>query len=71
MFDDELFEYLVLLGGPFGLVAAEFLDEEPPFMAFPGIFGGHDFGDLLPIIVVEILNEFGVFYHEGEEAILK
>ena len=40
-------------------------------MAFSGVFSWHDFGDLLPIVVVEVFNKFGVFYHEGEEAILE
>lgn len=71
MLNDELLEYFVLLGGPFRLVAAEFLDEEPPFMAFPCVLGRDDFGNLFPIIVVEIFNEFGVLYHEGEEAVLE
>ena len=71
MLNYELFKNLILLGCPLGFVASEFLDEEPPFMAFSSILGRHNLRDLLPVVIIKIFHKFGVFDHEGEEAILE
>ena len=71
MVDNELLEDLVLLRRPLGFVATQFLNEQPSLVAFSGILGGYDLRDLLPIVVVEIFNEFGVLHHVREEAVLE
>lgn len=71
MVHNELLEYLVLLRGPFGLVAAQLLNEQPSLVALSGVFGRHYFCNLLPIIIVEVLHELRVLHHEGKETILK
>ena len=71
MLHDELFKDLVLLRSPLCLIATQFLDEKPSFVALFGVFSWDNFSDLLPIIVVEIFNELRVLNHEGEEAILE
>ena len=59
-------EDLVLLFGPFSLVSAQFLYEQPSLMTFLGIFCGYNFGNLFPILVSKFFDELGVFDHVGE-----
>ena len=40
-------------------------------MALLCVFGRYNFGNLLPIVVVKILNELGILNHEGKESILE
>lgn len=71
MLNDQLLEDFILLSGPLCFVAAQFLDEKPSFVTLFGVLGWYNFGDLLPIVVVEVFHEFGVLDHERKEAILK
>lgn len=71
MLHNKLFEYLILLRGPLRLVATQFLDEQPSFVAFAGVFGWHDFGDLFPVSIIKIFNELRVLDHKRKEPILE
>lgn len=71
MFHNELLEDLIFLCGPLGLVASQFLDEEPSLVAFLGVLCRDNLCDLLPIIIIKVFDELGVLDHESEEAILE
>lgn len=71
LLDDELFEDLVLLVGPLGLVASDLLDEEPPLLALLPVLGGYDLGHLFPVVAGEVLDIHVVLDDVGKQPVLE
>ena len=68
---DQLHQDLVFLLRPLGLVAAQFLNKEPSLIALFCILSRHYLSDLVPVLVIELLDVLGVFDHKCEKAILE
>ena len=64
-------EHLILDLRPLGLVAAKFLDEEPPLLALLRVLRRDDVCDLLPVGHREVLDTPVLLDHIGEQSILE
>ena len=63
---DELYEDLIFFLGPFGFVSSKLLNEEPSLVAFLCILSRNYLSNLLPVLVVKLLDKLGILHHEGE-----
>lgn len=68
---DQAHQSHVLFLSPLRFVSPKLLNEQPSLVAFLSVLRRHDLGYLVPVLLVEVFDVFGILDHESEETVLE